>query len=187
MSRRRPAGEERVRVASFSADIVEGVSVADGGSATLPPAAGPNPLQQDNVLFDAYMNALNDALANPEIRDAVDELNLSAGRLRNQLMAEAGLVLRGAPREFAEYERALAFEMDSPEFDARLITHGNRKDLAFIMRVFLIVTAVPALLLLAGGLASVWVWAPAVAFIWAGGAMLTVVPVMWIIRRFSRS
>jgi hypothetical protein len=154
-------------------------------SATL--AADLNPLHRDLALFEAYMNALSDALANPEIRDAVDELNLPVGGLRNRMVAGAGLVLRGAPREFAEYQRVLAREIDAPDVDARMITHGSRRDLAFIMRVFLIVTTVPALILLAGGLSSMWAWPPAVALIWAGGAMLTVVPVMWIIRRILDS
>jgi len=119
-----------------------GVSVVDDFAA-LPPKAGPNPLRKDLALFEAYVNALDGALANPEIRIAVDELSIPIGRLRNRMVAEAGRVLRGAPREFAEYQRALALEMDAPDFDARMITHGSRRDLAFIMRVFLIVTTVP--------------------------------------------
>src|ERR1700729_3347912 len=159
-----------------------GVSVVDD-SAPLPSTAGPNPLRKDLALFEGYVNVLDGALANPEIRIAVDELSIPIGRLRNRMVAEAGRVLRGAPREFAEYQRALALEMDAPDFDAQMITHGSRRDLAFIMRVFLIVTTVPAVISLAAGLSSVWAWSPAVGFIWAGGAMLTVVPVMWIIRR----
>jgi hypothetical protein len=152
-------------------------------SAPLPSTAGFNPLRKDMALFEAYINVLDGALANPEIRIAVDELSIPIGRLRNRMVAEAGRVLRGAPREFAEYQRVLALERDAPDIDARMITHGSRRDLAFVMRVFLIVTTVPAVISLAAGLSAVWAWPPAVGFIWAGGAMLTVVPVMWIIRR----
>ncbi|MEV0353499.1 hypothetical protein AB0H88_47760 [Nonomuraea sp. NPDC050680] len=52
-----------------------------------------NPLFADSVLFDMYMRALSEVLGKDEIRVALDELNLSASKLRRTLISDARRVL----------------------------------------------------------------------------------------------
>lgn len=66
----------------------------------------PNPLADDLALFDIYMSALDEVIANQEIRAALDEFRVSPNTLRMQMITQARQVLEGVPHEFAAYEAA---------------------------------------------------------------------------------
>ena len=71
------------------------------------PAVESSPLYYDTELFNMYMAALDEVMANAEIRDALEELRLSPAALRMIMIRRARQVLMSAPREFDAYEAAL--------------------------------------------------------------------------------
>ncbi len=136
-----------------------------------------NPLSVDIALFDMYMTAVNAVLSRPEIVIAIDEFELSAPRLRAEMMTGAGPVLRSALPEFAAYEEAFAREAEV-NGDPGLITYGWRLGVTRLARLQVRNACVGGAVLLLAGVASVWFWRPAVALIGAGATLLAVAGVL---------
>lgn len=136
-----------------------------------------NPLSVDIALFDMYMTAVDAVLSRPEIVIAIDEFELSAPRLRAEMMTGAGPVLRSALPEFAAYEEAFAREAEV-NGDPGLITYGWRLGVTRLARLQVRNACVGGAVLLLAGVASVWFWRPAVALIGAGATLLAVAGVL---------
>ena len=116
-----------------------------------------NPLFADSVLFDMYMRALSEVLGKDEIRVALDELNLSASKLRRTLISDARRVLSLLPEEFAAYEIT--------RDPVRVPTDPNFFGVRWAGRILL--TAGAALLVT--GLVANRIWAWGWILFWAGG------------------
>lgn len=65
-----------------------------------------NPLSRDPVLFDMFMAAVDEVVAEPEIRGALEEFRLTPQNLRHRMVTAAEQVLNAAPLEFAAYKAA---------------------------------------------------------------------------------
>jgi hypothetical protein len=65
-----------------------------------------NPLGRDPVLFDMFMAAVDEVVAEPEIQGALDEFRLTPQHLRGRMATASEQVLKAAPQEFAAYESA---------------------------------------------------------------------------------
>jgi hypothetical protein len=63
-----------------------------------------NPLMRDPALFDMYMTAVDEVMAEPEIRGALNEFRLTPQNLRGRMVAAAAQIMEAAPHEFAAYE-----------------------------------------------------------------------------------
>src|ERR1700728_2894687 len=66
-----------------------------------------NPLMRDPWLFDMYMAAVDEVMAEPEIRGALNELRLTPQSLRGRMVAAAAQIMKAVPQEFGAYEDAL--------------------------------------------------------------------------------
>lgn len=137
-----------------------------------PPPADRNPLLEDIALFDLYMRALTEVLDQDEIRDALDELNISPNRVRHMLVSDARRVLALAPEEFAAYQAARTLVADPVEDDAFA---GVR----WAGTVLLIAGPV----LLAAGLVANLVWAWGWILFWAAGTTLVAAAATWAVLR----
>ncbi|MBP2704332.1 hypothetical protein JOL79_10960 [Microbispora sp. RL4-1S] len=82
------------------------------GATSWPPG---NPILADPVLFGQYMAALDAAMADPEFRDAFDNVWVTPFRVRVMMLRNAADILRSASREFAEYEKAFAWQVVSAD------------------------------------------------------------------------
>ncbi|MFC5819199.1 DUF4381 domain-containing protein [Nonomuraea harbinensis] len=117
-----------------------------------------HPLHDDTLLLDMYMHALTEVLAKEEIRSALDELGISANRVRHMLVSDARQVLALAPEEFAAYEVARRTTADDAGFDP---FEGVRWAGGALL-------AGGAALLVAG-LATGWWWSWGWILFWAAG------------------
>lgn len=137
-----------------------------------------NPLRDDSALFDMYMGALDTALADPEIRGALDEFRLSPNTLRQSLVADARQILATATQEFAAYEAARA----RGPVPGAVSASDSFSDLSSTLRVtsrFLaMAAAVAGLVFVAAGLASVAAWHWTASLVWAGATMVIVAGVL---------
>jgi hypothetical protein len=70
---------------------------------------------RDPGLFDMYMAAVDEVMAEPEIRGALNELRLTPQSLRGRMVAAAAQIMKAAPQEFAAYENALNDVTGSPD------------------------------------------------------------------------
>jgi hypothetical protein len=142
------------------------------------PEVKSNPLYYDTELFEMYMTALDEVVANPEIRISLDEFRLSPHALRMLMIRRARQVLVSAPREFAAYEaalgvlagtsgspveaslRLLGVMVPIPDDDANLIMRRLSRGLG----------AVGLMILVAGvSVTSVWPWTQ--PLVWAGASL----------------
>ncbi len=65
-----------------------------------------NPLMRDPSLFDMYMAAVDEVMAEPEIKGALNELRLTPQSLRGRMVAAASQIMKAVPQEFGAYEDA---------------------------------------------------------------------------------
>jgi len=144
-----------------------------------------NPLYDDLALFDIYMIALDEVIASPEIRAALDEFRISPHALRMQMITQARRVLEGAPQEFAAYEAArgsrgqeaqpvsVAFIARDPLHVRRWIVPSNSdNDLSQVLRAFSGGSGVAGCLMAVVGVASIPVWPWTEPLVWAGGTLI---------------
>jgi hypothetical protein len=142
-----------------------------------------NPLYGDSELFGMYMDALDIALREPEIRQALDEFGISAGSVRRKMLTSATRILSTAPREFAAYKDAHARESAATGTDPKQITHGSRREPLPLLRMMVICSAVAGVLMVVSGAASSVAWAPMAALAEAGAVLVVVAAVIWISQR----
>src|ERR1700730_1409575 len=136
-----------------------------------------NPLQKDLALFDMYMHALDKALRVPEVRSAFDEFGISAGIVRNEMVADAARVLNAAAKEFAAYTDAVA--QDAADGGSPQVTHGSARDPLDLFRRIRLSGTITAVLMIMTGVASSTAWHPMLTLAEAGGALLVVAGLMW--------
>lgn len=144
-----------------------------------------NPLGSDPVLFDMFMAAVDEVVAEPEIRSALDEFRLTPQNLRGRMVTSAAQVLSGAPREFADYEAARDADgglgpgmVISPSLDVfRLLSAAVSQSGAGTVRALRwMVRGLAACggLFAAAGAASMSAWPWTEPLLWSGAAMLCV-------------
>lgn len=141
--------------------------------------SGDNPLYDDPVLFDMYMNALDVVVRTPEIRQACDEFSLSPATLRMKLTSNAARVFEAAPREFDAYRQAAAQELAGVDTGPVKATHGSDRDPRDFMRLLVKGASVAGVLMIIGGGASSAIWAPMAALAEAGATVLVVAALAW--------
>lgn len=144
-----------------------------------------NPLGRDPLLFDMFMAAMDEVVAEPEIRSALDEFRLTPQNLRGRMATAAAQVLNAAPGEFAAYQAARDVgggleggAVVPPVLDVfRLLSlavslagDGTVRVLRWIGRG----TAACGVLLVTVGAASMAAWPWAEGLLWPGAAMLCV-------------
>jgi hypothetical protein len=145
---------------------------------------GLNPLLRDPLLFDMFMAALDEVVAEPEIRGALDEFRLTPQNLRGRMVTAAAQVLRAAPREFAAYEAALE-DVGSTSVTGTVIPPVL--DVSRVLTLFVSQSddgalrlqrwigrglAVCGALFVAAGVASMSAWPWTEPLLWSGAAML---------------
>jgi hypothetical protein len=145
-----------------------------------------NPLGRDPLLFDMFMAAVDEVVAEPEIKSALDEFRLTPQNLRGRMVTAAAQVLNGVSWEFAAYEAARddvgggleAGPVVPPVLDLfRLLSLAVNlagDGTAQILRWIGGWTGAFGALLVAGGAASMSVWPGAEGLLWPGTAMLCV-------------
>lgn len=140
-----------------------------------------NPLSGDPVLFDMYMSALDLVLAEPEIRSAFDDFELSSGTLRMKMVTEADSVLSAVSREYAAYKAAAASELglSGAGRDRAPVIAGSGRTLRRLWAG----TAAVGLFIGAAGGASWNLWPPARSLVWAGATVLAAAAVAWLVPR----
>jgi hypothetical protein len=127
-----------------------------------------------------YMDALDIALRQPEIRQAFDEFGISAGSLRMQMLSSAPRIFSSAPREFAAYEDALAQESAAIGADPKQITHGRSWEPLPVLRWAVIGGAVAGAIMIVSGAASSVAWPPMATLAEAGATLVVVAAVIWV-------
>ena len=140
-------------------------------------SAGPrrasNPLHDDLVLFDMFMEALDGVVANSEIKAALDEFRFPPQTLRGIMIANAGQILKAAPREFEAYEkvreRVGSFSTSGAEAES-----PDGKDSLYVVRLASLGSIVGGLLFVIGGLASFPLWPWTEPLVGAGITMIAV-------------
>jgi energy-coupling factor transporter ATP-binding protein EcfA2 len=132
-----------------------------------------NPLYNDLVLFDMYMNSLDAVLEDPEIRAALDEFRLSPQTLRGGLAINARLVLGAARREFAAYEAARTVWQGRHAATATA-AGTDLDDLRQMSRVLALAAAAAGAMLVVAAVASIAVWRWTEPLAWAGATMLVI-------------
>jgi hypothetical protein len=143
-----------------------------------------NPLVDDLALFDIYMSALDEVIANSEIRAALDELRVSPNTLRMQMITQARRVFEGVPREFAAYEAArgapgreaqtvsVSFVVRDPFHLGRLLVPSRIDHPLQALRMLSVGAGVAGCLLAVAGVASIPVWPWTEPLVWAGGTLI---------------
>jgi hypothetical protein len=138
-----------------------------------PRRIGPNPLGDDLVLFNMFMGALDDIVANPEIRDALNEFRLPSQTLRGIMILGARQVLMAAPREFEDYERVLWRATGGPKFKDGP-EPPVEADFRRMVRLISTVSTALGLFFIVSGLASFPLWPWTKPLMWAGISMIAV-------------
>jgi hypothetical protein len=136
-----------------------------------------NPLREDRTLFAMYMHALDEALREPEVRSAFDEFGISAGLVRNEMVANAARILNAAPQEFAFYAAAVA--QNAADTGSPQLTHDSAGDTLDLFRRIRQRGTIIAVLVTVLGVATSPVWHPMMTLAEAGGALLAVAGLMW--------
>jgi hypothetical protein len=126
-----------------------------------------------------YMSALDDVLADADVRSALDEFSLSPHTLRGELISEARQVLMSAPQEFAAYEAARTPAAEPAVVRVQPANAAFDDDLRGIS---LSVAAVAAVLGAAFVVAGVAAWRWTEPLVWAGGSLLLVAGGVWAFR-----
>ncbi|HTW00019.1 MAG TPA: hypothetical protein VMF87_06930 [Streptosporangiaceae bacterium] len=146
---------------------------------------GSNPVYDDLALFEIYMGALDEVIANPEIRAAIDEFRISPHTVRMKMIGQARRVLEGAPQEFAAYEAARGTVGQKPEVEAvhfvvrdpfrvrRWILPSRFHGPASTLRMFSGWSGGAGCLLAGAGLATIRLWPWTDPLLWAGGTLFT--------------
>jgi hypothetical protein len=150
------------------------------------PVTHDNPLRGDPVLFDMYMSELDAVLADPEIREALEEFNFSRHRLRAGMVTTAREVLAAAQREFTLYEEAKrryeeALNSETEDSNSRYLYPDELGDFS---RNLAIVFGVIGVVFIAAGTASIAVWRLTEPLVWAGATVLAVAALIWALRPF---
>ncbi len=132
-----------------------------------------NPLHDDLVLFDMFMEALDGVVANSEIKAALEEFRFPPQRLRGIMIAGAGQILKAAPREFEAYEKVRERVGGFSTSGAEAESPGG-KDPLHMVRLASLGSIVGGLLFVIGGLASFPLWPWTEPLVWAGITMIAV-------------
>jgi hypothetical protein len=128
-------------------------------------SAGPvrsNPLYHDPVLLQMYVEALDDVLAEVEVRAALEEFDLIPATLRMKMVNEAALVLGSAPQEYENYRQAASSEVSRsytlpwPSRDPRAHTSAVRQLRAITVALGALVTACGITVLITGTRIQPW-------------------------------
>lgn len=137
-------------------------------------------LHRDHYLFAMYMDALNSVLRKPEIRQAFDEFELSAGDLRMRMWRRAARVFATAPEEFGEYQEAAASADAAAGTGPSQITHGSPWEPRNLLRNIVKGGATGGAVMIVTGAVSSLFWAPMAALAEAGATLLVVAAVVWV-------
>ena len=146
-------------------------------------SAGPvrsNPLYHDPVLLQMYVEALDDVLAEAEVRAALEEFDLIPATVRNKMVSEAALVLGSAPQEYENYRQAASSEVSRsytlpwPSRDPRAHTRAVRQLWAITAALGALITACGITVLITGPLAQPWLS--------VGITVITVAAAVWSAR-----
>jgi hypothetical protein len=154
-----------------------------------------NPLAQDVALFNVYMIALDEVIANPEIRAALDEFRISPNTLRMQMITQARRVFEGVPQEFASYEAirgssaqeardaqpvSIGFVVRDPFHLRRLLVPSRIDDPPQTLRMLGGGTGIAGCLLAVAGMASIPAWPWAEPLLWAGVTLVALAGMLFI-------
>jgi hypothetical protein len=143
-----------------------------------------NPLVDDLVLFGIYMSALDEVIANREIRAALDEFGVSPNTLRMQMITQARRVFEEVPQEFAAYEAARGVPGWEPQPVSvrsfvrdpfrlrRILDPPLIADAPLILRFLTGGTGIAGCLLAVAGVASIPLWPWTESLVWAGGTLI---------------
>ena len=146
-------------------------------------SAGPvrsNPLYHDPVLLQMYVEALDDVLAEAEVRAALEEFDLIPATVRNKMVSEAALVLGSAPQEYEDYRQAASSEVSRsytlpwPSRDPRAPTRAVRQLWVITAALGALITACGITVLITGPLAQPWLS--------VGITVITVAAAVWSAR-----
>lgn len=150
-----------------------------------------NPLVDDLALFDIYMSALDEVIANQEIRAALDEFRVSPNTLRMQMITQARQVFEGVPQEFAAYEAArgaprrgaqpvsVRFIVRDPLHLGRVLVPSRIDSPLQILRLLSGGSGVAGCLLAVAGVASIPVWPWTEPLVWAGGTLIALAAMLF--------
>jgi hypothetical protein len=138
-----------------------------------------NPLNDDLLLFDMYMRALDRVMANSEIRAGLDEFRLPPQTLRGRMITGARQVLKAAPREFAAYEILLGRlkPVSGPETQTPISQPADHP--LHTIRMICRRLAAGGLLLAVAGVASIPLWPWTQPLLWAGASTLTAAGILY--------
>ena len=143
--------------------------------------AAADSLAGDPALFDMYMSALDFVLAEPEIRSALDDLELSGTTLRMKMVSGAERVLSAAPQEYAAYKTVADGELGRRGTAKRL--PPDAEAIRRLLSRLQISAAAAGLLMAAGGWGSWELWPFARTLVWAGTTVLVGALVLWLVPR----
>jgi hypothetical protein len=150
-----------------------------------------NPLLRDPFLFDMFMAAVDEVVAEPEIRGALDEFRLAPQNLRGRMITAAVQVLSAAPGEFAAYEAAreetgggvVAGTVLPSGLDVfhvlSLVVSQSDDGTVRVQRWIGRGSAAFGALLAAAGVASMSAWPWTEPLLWAGAALLCVAALVY--------
>jgi hypothetical protein len=113
-----------------------------------------------------FMTLMDEVVAEPEIKSALDEFRLTPQNLRGQMATASAQVLNAVPGEFAAYEAALAGPSVLPE------RVGRQDESVQVLRWIGRGAAACGVLLVAAGAAVMPAWPPAMRLLWPGAATL---------------
>ena len=121
-----------------------------------------NPLYHDPVLLQMYLAALDDVLAEAEVRAALEEFDLIPVTVRMKMLREAALVLGSAPREYENYRQSASgevsrsFTLPWPSPDPRAHTRAVRQLQDITAALITLVTACGITVLITGTRTQPW-------------------------------
>jgi len=157
-----------------------------------------NPLARDRALFDMFMSALDEVMADPEIRDTVQEFRLSPHSLRGAMIAGAREVLEAAPSEYAAYESAwdarvekaadvqTYYPADAVHMLGFLVPRSVGDSARVIRRAAQWIGACGLTFVIAG-IASKAAWPWTQPLVWAGAVMMTAAVLVYSLRWLERA
>jgi hypothetical protein len=128
-------------------------------------SAGPvrsNPLYHDPVLLQMYVEALDHALAEAEVRTALEEFDLIPATARMKMVRDAALVFGSAPQEYENYRQDASSEVSRsytlpwPSPDPRAHTRAVRQLRAITAALFALVAACGITVLITGTRMQPW-------------------------------
>jgi hypothetical protein len=140
-----------------------------------------------------FMNALDQVVADPEIRDALEEFRLSPHSLRGSMIAAASQVLEAAPLEYDAYQSAMdagvvkgadadaPWPLDAVQMLGVLVPRSADQGARVMRRIGQWLAAL-GLLFAVIGVASIAVWPWTEPFVWAGAAMMIAATLIYGLR-----